>query len=197
MSDDIQPPDDDQNDIPPDDPQTDDDPPPPPDEDPTPEKPPHTENGLRAFETVWRFLEEDDWHPRRIGEQYIYHVQFAGKNGSQNGYAIVRTDLEQFLYYAVAPIKMPEEVRNSIAEFLTRANYGLRIGNFELDYGDGEVRYKSSLDFEGTELQPQMIRTAVYPAVQTLDRYMPGLMRVAFGGSTPVEAIREIEQNDD
>jgi hypothetical protein len=34
---------------------------------------------------------------------------------------------------------------------------------------------------------------AVYPAVQTMDKYLPGLMKVAFGAMTPVEAIREIE----
>lgn len=152
-----------------------------------------TPNGLRAFEMVWRFLEEDDWHPSRLGEKYIYHVQFSGRNGQQNCYAIVRTDLEQFLFYAVAPVKAPHEVRGAISEFITRANYGLRIGNFELDYADGEIRYKSSLDFEGVELQPQMIRTAIYPAVQTMDRYMTGLMRVMYGGRTPVEAIQEIE----
>lgn len=165
-------------------------------ESPQPTAPAPTENGLRAFETLWRFLEEDNWHPTRLNDKYIYKVAFSGKNGFQNCYAIIRTDLEQFLFYAVSPIKAPEDVRPAIAEFITRANYGLRIGNFEMDYSDGEIRYKSSLDFEGVEFLGEMIRTAIYPAVQTLDRYMPGLMRVMFGGLTPVEAIYEIEQNN-
>ena len=65
---------------------------------------------------------------------------------------MIRVDLEEFLFYAVAPIKTPDEVRPAVSEYVTRANYGLRIGNFELDYGDGEVRYKSSLNFEGQDL---------------------------------------------
>jgi hypothetical protein len=64
---------------------------------------------------------------------------------------------------------------------------------FELDFADGEVRYKSSLDFEGELLTPNWLRHAIYPAVQTLDRYVPGLLKVAFGGRTPFEAIEEIE----
>ncbi|MBP8974021.1 MAG: YbjN domain-containing protein, partial [Anaerolineae bacterium] len=83
--------------------------------------------------------------------------------------------------------------RPAVAEFLTRANFGLRIGNFELDYHDGEVRYKTSLDFEDEKLTPALIRNAVYPAVTTMDRYLPGLMKVVYGGRTPYEAIEEIE----
>jgi hypothetical protein len=120
-------------------------------------------------------------------------MSYTGKNGDLRCYAIVRVDLEEFLFYAVAPIKVPEDDRAAVAEYLTRANYGLRIGNFELDYSDGEVRYKSSLDFEGQQLTSDLIRNAIYPAVHTMDRYLPGLLRVTFGGATPHEAIEEVE----
>jgi hypothetical protein len=55
------------------------------------------------------------------------------------------------------------------------------------------VRYKSSLDFEGAVLTPELIRNAIYPAVQTTDRYLPGLMAVIYGGKSAAEAIAEIE----
>jgi len=83
-----------------------------------------------------------------------------------------------------------------VAEFLTRANYGMRIGNFELDFSDGEVRYKSSLDFEGVGLEPIMIRNAIYPAVQTMDRYFPGLIAVVAGAKSAAEAVQVVEQED-
>ena len=94
-------------------------------------------------------------------------------------------------------IRVPSEVRPAVAEYITRANYGLRVGNFELDYSDGEVRFKSSVNFEGEELTFGMLRNALYPAVHTLDRYLPGLLRVSFGGATPLEAIEEIESPSD
>jgi hypothetical protein len=81
-----------------------------------------------------------------------------------------------------------------VAEFITRANYGLRIGNFELDFRDGEVRYKSSLDFEGETLTPGLVKFAIYPAVQTMDRYLPGLMGVIYGHKPRAEAIAEVEE---
>ena len=80
-----------------------------------------------------------------------------------------------------------------VARFITLANYGMRIGNFELDLRDGTVRYKSSLDFEGLVLVPRMISNTLYPAVRTLDEYLPGLSAIAEGRATAEEAIARIE----
>ncbi|MBN1978846.1 MAG: YbjN domain-containing protein [Anaerolineae bacterium] len=155
------------------------------------------ENCLQAFETLGQFLEEDGWYPQQIEDRTIYRMGFSGKNGQLNCFAQIRVDLEQFMFYAVAPVKVPEEQRLAAAEFITRANYGLRIGNLEMDFNDGEIRYKSSLDFEGEMLTPRLIRLAIYPAVQTLDRYLPGLMTVIYGGKTPAEAVAEIEGSEE
>jgi hypothetical protein len=154
---------------------------------------PENGNGMQAFEMLSSYLDEDEWFPRRIEGKYAYSMSYSGKNGDLRCYAIIRVDLEEFLFYAVAPVKVPEEVRTAVAEFLTRANYGLRIGNFEMDYSDGEVRYKSSLDFESQTLTADLVRNAIYPAVHTMDRYLSGLLRVSFGGATPHEAIDEVE----
>ena len=82
-----------------------------------------------------------------------------------------------------------------MAEFIARANYGLRIGNFEMDFSDGELRYKSSLDFEQENLSFILIAKAIYPAVQTMDYYLPGIMSVIYGKKSALEAIAEIEEN--
>jgi len=38
-----------------------------------------------------------------------------------------------------------------------------------------------------------ILNNAIYPAVQTMDRYLPGLMGVIYGNKTPAEAVAEIE----
>ncbi|MBN1260177.1 MAG: YbjN domain-containing protein [Anaerolineae bacterium] len=151
------------------------------------------QNALEAFTTLGDYLEEDGWFPQRMGDRFIYRMGFNGKNGRVDCFAQIRIELEQFLFYVVASVKVPDAQRAAVAEFLTRANYGLRIGNFEMDFSDGDVRYKSSLDFEGTELLPTLIKNAIYPAVQTMDRYLPGLMAVIYAGKSPEETIVEIE----
>ena len=154
----------------------------------------NSENGVRAFEAVGKFMEEDGWHPQPLDENFVYRAYFVGHNGEVTCFAQVRPDLEQFIFYVVMPVRVPANMRVTVAEYITRTNYGLRIGNFEMDFDDGEVRYKSSLDFEGVELTTGLIRNAIYPAVQTMDRYLPGLLSVIFGGKSAEEAILAIEE---
>lgn len=153
-----------------------------------------SEAGLRAFQAVGEFMQEDGWHPQVLDDNFVYRSYFVGHNGEVTCFAQVRADLEQFIFYVVMPVRVPAEMRPSVAEYITRANYGLRIGNFEMDFDDGEVRYKSSIDFEGVELSPGLIRNTIYPAVQTMDRYLPGLLSVVYGGKSAEDAIGEIEE---
>ncbi len=152
--------------------------------------------GLRAFATVGQFMEEDGWHPQVLEDNYVYRSFFVGHNGEVTCFAQVRVDLEQFIFYVVMPVRAPANMRQKVAEYITRANYGLRIGNFEMDFDDGEVRYKSSIDFEGADLTPGLIRNTIYPAVQTMDRYLPGVLSVIFGGKSAAEAIAAIEDDE-
>jgi hypothetical protein len=151
-------------------------------------------NGIQGFVNVGAFMEEDGWNPQRIDDKFVYRTYYYGKHAEFRCYAQVRVDLQQFIFYTVATFKVPEELRLHVAEYITRANYGLRIGNFEMDFSDGEVRYKSSLDFENETLTSNFIRYVIYPAVQTMDHYMPGLMKVVYGGIAPIVAIEQIEQ---
>lgn len=149
-------------------------------------------NGLQAFVTVGRFLEQEGWHPRQLGDAPIYQMSFAGEHGPITCYAQVRVEEEILLCYAVAPAQVEEAARPAVAEFIARANYGLWIGNFEMDWDDGEVRYKSSLDFEGVALTPELIRNAFFPAVQMMVCYLPGLVSV-LGGRSPAEALAQVD----
>jgi hypothetical protein len=82
---------------------------------------------------------------------------------------------------------------SAIAEFLTRANYGMTIGNFELDYTDGEIRYKTSIDVTNDHLSSALIQTLVYTNVAMMDEYLPGIKAV-LAGEQPEAAIAMIEQ---
>ena len=100
----------------------------------------------------------------------------------------------RFVFYSLCPIKSPEAKRIEVAETITRANYGLMIGNFEMDFSDGEIRYKSSMDVDpSVGLTDSMIKDTILANLSTHDRYFPALMDVIYGASTPTEAIAKIE----
>ena len=147
----------------------------------------------RIFDVVERFLESDDWPVSRVEGRAVIKTGFEGKNGQFTCYAQERNEQEQFVFYSIFPIRTPENQTHEVAEFITRANYGMIIGNFELDYSDGEIRYKTSLDVEESEITEPLVRHMVYANVLTMDKYFPGLMRVLYAGIDPVSAIDEVE----
>lgn len=148
----------------------------------------------QLLDTVLGFFERDEWPIWPLEDQTAFTTRYAGDNGKLNCLARVREDHVQFMFYSACPVNTPEDKRPSMAEFVTRANYGLIMGNFEMDYRDGEVRFKTSIDVDGGELTDALIRNMVYSNVMTMDRYLPGIMALMYGGATAEEAIAQVEK---
>ena len=72
-------------------------------------------------------------------------------------------------------------------------NYGVVIGNFEMNFYDGEIRYKTSIDVEGDRLTPALVKHLIYTNVATMDKYLPGIMSMIYGNLSAEEAISRIE----
>ncbi|RKX27305.1 MAG: hypothetical protein DRP46_10030 [Candidatus Zixiibacteriota bacterium] len=147
----------------------------------------------QILETVLKFFSDDEWPFSRLGERPILRTGFAGDNGEWTCYAQVQEEQERFIFYSVCPVKAPEEKRPAMAEFLTRVNYGLVIGNFEMDFSDGEIRSKTSADFEGDRASVAVIKNLVYANVLTMDLYLPGIMSILYGDVSPAQAITQVE----
>jgi hypothetical protein len=148
------------------------------------------------FESVIQYFEDDDWKFMEVAPGEALKMGVSGRNGEYDCYAIANEERQTFRFVSQIPIKVPENQRILMAEFLTRANYGLSIGNFEMDFEDGEIRYKTSIDVEGDRLTPTLVENLVNINVITVDRYFPGMMKVLYGGILPEEAIRAVEEGD-
>jgi len=140
-----------------------------------------------------QFFEEDDWRFSPIDGQTVLRLGYSGKNGNWQCFAQAKEKTEQCIFYSICPVKAPEPKRPHMAEFIARANYGLVIGNFELDYDDGEIRYKTSIDVEDDRLSSALMKHLVYANILTMDQYMPGIMAVLYAGTEPALAIAQVE----
>lgn len=111
--------------------------------------------------------------------------------------AVADEDAEQLMFYSVWLEEVPKARRDEVMAFVTRANYGLHVGNFELDLDDGEVRLKTSIDIENIELTQQLCRNLVDMNLALMGRYIDGLAAVVAGEYAARDAIAEIEDDDD
>jgi hypothetical protein len=147
----------------------------------------------QIFNAIVEFFEEDEWDFQWLEGMSVLSMGFSGKSGKWQCYAQARELQQQFVFYSVLPVNVPKEKRAKVAEFITRVNYGMIVGNFEMDFDDGEIRYKTSIDIEGAELIPPLIRQIVYANIIITDRYLNSLMRVIYSEVTPEVAISEAD----
>ena len=144
-------------------------------------------------QTLRRTLTELGWEPEQRTDS-IFYVDFGPPHMPvADAIAAVAVDSRQFVLYINLGVAAPPSRRDEVARFITRANWGLAIGNFELDYEDGHTRFKSSVAFDGKELSPEAIRNAIYWAMNAVETYAEALAEVIAGEKEPDQAIDEIE----
>jgi hypothetical protein len=144
------------------------------------------------FDAMRRFFEEEDWKFAEVEGQSALRLGCTGENGEWTCYAQIKEEPRRFLFYSALAAKVPENKRAAAAEFITRANYGMVLGNFEMDYADGEVRYKTSAYLEEVTPTRDFFHTLVYTNLLVVDKYLPGMMSVIYAGMSAEQAIAHV-----
>jgi len=120
-------------------------------------------------------------------------TQFQGDNGQWFCFAQAKDSVGQLVFYSICPVKAPKHKNVVLAEFLTRVNFGLLMDNFEMNFEDGQIRFKTSLDVEGDRLNEALVKNLVYANVFVTDQYLPGSLKAIYSDASPAEILAEIE----
>ncbi len=143
-----------------------------------------------AYEELLQVLDERDIHYSTGDEQSI-RTTIRGAVATYWTAARVEDDLFQVACYS--PLRIPEGSRRDIAEAIVRANYGLRVGKFELDLDDGELFFQASQILDGEAVGEAVIDRMIGTAVNMMDVYLPAFMSVVYGNEEAGEAVRRVE----
>lgn len=123
----------------------------------------------------------------------VIRAEVASESGEWTLFVVCREEHGRCSIYSQAPWTAPETSRPAMAELLTRLNYGLALGNLEMDFGDGEVRFKTSVDVSGSHLALAMFDALLDANLAAMDAYLPALEAVRDGRMTPTEAAASVE----
>ena len=121
-----------------------------------------------------RVFLENGWPYSEVAGAPVLLSELSGPEGSWDFYAQAVEEKDLVLLYSIAPRRVPPERRLEVSEFLTRANHGLADGNFELDFDDGEVRFKSVLHVP-SELDGLLVKRVVRLNGTALETYLPSI----------------------
>lgn len=147
------------------------------------------------YDTMVAWFSEMGWSFETFEEHGVLKMGLDASKTHLQCVARVIEEAELFSFYAIFPGRVPEGTRGEVAEFITRANFGLRLGAFEMNFDDGEVRFRAAVDMEGTPItqMTELIHQVVAAGVHTADHYFPGLMSVIYGGASPRDAVQLVE----
>jgi hypothetical protein len=157
-------------------------------------KKPAGPDGVKAVDTLQKVLVDIGWKPRRDEETTGFVVEFDPPYiPISTAFAVISAERQHFILFVNFGLAAEPDQRDEVCRFIARANWGLLIGNFEMDYGDGHVRFRSGVNFAGTELSETLIENAILPAINAIEIYGDSLIEVVVGKKNAEDAIKEAE----
>lgn len=147
---------------------------------------------MNAFVTFFR--EDGVQWKFQVSTESVLELTVTGQNGKWLSVAHAFEEQDRAVFYSLLPVNAPKEKYPEIIEYLTRVNWELVLGNFEFDYSDGEIRFRTAIDVEGDRLVPSLVKQMVYANLSTVDRNFPGIMKVLYGDVSVSEALESLSQ---
>lgn len=147
-------------------------------------------------DAVRNCLDNDDWNYRFDNENGVFRfgLDIKGKIRKVQ-YVIVISEIDYYVY-ACSPISADQddaEQMRQMSEFICRANYGLKDGNFELDFRSGEIRYKCFVNCNGVTPTNEMVKSSILCPAAMFTRYGKGIVQILFNDMSAVDAIEMCE----
>jgi len=144
---------------------------------------------------VQEYLDSQNWKYQFSEDTGVFSLSLNMKSKLQTMTLRVSLAKNGIRTYGYPPLKAGEENLSRICEYLTRVNYGLSYGNFELDYSDGEVRYKSS-HYCGDEVPSlDVVEFIVDMPIFMWNRYGDGFVNLLFADGSPEDEVEKAESS--
>ena len=150
------------------------------------------EHDLGLIGIIEKHLRDDEWYYTKSADYpNQIDVPVIGKNTRLSCCFRVNPERDLIAFYVYIACKVPEGRRKEAMEYLTRVNFGLYLGNYEMNVETGDVRFKVSMDVEGGTVSTVMIKNMMDAGISIADRCNNGLMEVMFSHAIPAAAARE------
>lgn len=146
-----------------------------------------------AIESFTEFFDKQGWSYHQCSVRPVIHTGFTGDNGRWNCVAIAGPKDEHLLFLSLLPCKAIPTRRAACAELLTRINFGLTHGCFEMDFEDGEIRFRTSVPLASAEVSPELVEHLVFSNLCTVDRFFGAIMKVIYAEVSPKSAMNPLK----
>lgn len=146
---------------------------------------------------VDRYLTDNDFKYDFVKADgvFLFGVNLKGK--LKNVRYVIGINESDYNVYVISPISADSDDADQMtkmAEFICRANYGLRNGNFELDFRDGELRYKCYVNCSGAMPDMEVVEDSINCPLAMYNLYGTGIVQILFNDMSAADAVALCEK---
>ncbi len=146
-----------------------------------------------AYEKLIQHLDNQNIGYWSRSEDRSICTDFRGEVGTYRIIAHVDAEDSLFQVFGYSPVRVPIGSRPAVAEAVVRANHGLKVGKFEMDYDEGDLRFQAAQVLVDDDLADETIHRLMGTTMAMLNTYLPAVLSVIYGNELPVDAVRQAE----
>jgi len=125
------------------------------------------------FRDIFNFYKAAFPYCEVIEANKSFGFAFQNQEYTWNCLVVVREQYKQVLFYSFVPYPVLD--KEIILKKITELNYDLPVGNFEMEWESGQVRFKTYLDFDQQQLNAQMLQTLFEANIYSMNKFLPQL----------------------
>ena len=126
-------------------------------------------------------------------DREVASATFTCETGAYQVIARVNEEDRLFQVFGICPITIPQGSRLDVCHAITRANWGLKVGKFELDMDEGRLHFHIANVVDGDQVSDCLFGRLIAITLAMLDRYIPAILSVVYGNEPPASAVQRVE----
>ena len=157
-----------------------------------------TDNEIKSMETdaLKELVENLNLNYELVEESsdcFFYKLVYQSEKGNFDIIVTLNKQSPYFVIYCYFPMDVPKGKRLKVSEFISYMNYGLSIGNFEMNMENGTLRTKVSYcyDYSAKE-QSHLFNSYLKHSYNLLEHYFDGIMTVIYSEKTAKKIYEEL-----
>ena len=124
-------------------------------------------------------------------ERGLFKLGFSGDHGDVR--MVISAERDSLRFVTHPGNKVPAASRPAICEALARANYGMKLGCFEMDVEDGELLFKVCHLVGGLPVEDDVLEHLTFVGPAMMERYLPAFLSVIYGNEDVSLAVKAAE----
>lgn len=143
------------------------------------------------YKIIAGYMDEAGRHYDCEPEGGLIVAEMGGEHGNWRTYIQITDDVEarRVVIHAQLPARIPVSTRLKVAELLTRINYDLIVGNFELGLDDGELLFKTTLDLADGQLTKAMFERMYRLNCDVMNEFYGQIWSVGFSEAVSSQVV--------